>query len=72
MTDIADESFKQIEQFINDGINLKKPENKLKPIGECHYCGEPFTSRDLNKLFCSNIHAEEYEREEFLRKQNIF
>jgi hypothetical protein len=72
MADEADLAFNEQETNIKFAIAFSKKENiKLKPIGECHYCGEPFTS-NLNKLFCNPSCEKSYIKEQELIRQNSF
>jgi hypothetical protein len=70
MADEADLAFDEQEANIKLAIaNSKKESIKLKPIGECHYCGEPFTG-NLNRLFCNPSCEKAFVKEQELMRQN--
>jgi len=67
MVDEADLAFEEQEAFIKYSMANRKKENSLKPIGECYYCGEPFTNK-LDRLFCSPKCEKAYMKEQELLK----
>jgi len=65
MVDEVDLAFEEQEAFIRYAMVNRKKESNLKPIGECHYCGEPFTN-NLDRLFCSPNCEKAYVKEQKL------
>jgi len=62
--DRADEINQKHQQQSIEKI-LKTEQPKLKPIGECYYCGEPFKKSEREiKLFCNGSHATFFEEEQ--------
>jgi hypothetical protein len=71
MTDEIDLAFNEQESSIERAVANRKKEEKLKPIGECHYCGEPFINNP-DRLFCGSGCEKAYAREQFLISQNRY
>jgi len=71
MSDQADLAFNEQESVIENALAYRKKEVRLKPIGECYYCGKPFTS-NIDRLFCNSTCEKNYMKEQELIKQNRF
>jgi hypothetical protein len=61
MADEADIAQIQNEIVEREALKYRRPINTIAPIGECHWCGEPFEADSL-KLFCNGVCAGLHDR----------
>ena len=61
MADEVDIAQAQNEKAMEAILQYRKPIAKIHPIGECHFCSEPFEDGSL-KLFCDSNCAKAYDR----------
>jgi len=66
MADEADMA-QQTESLYLDAALRRRPGPELPAIGICHYCGEAVHS---SAKFCDNECADEWDREQSLRRKN--
>ena len=59
--DDIDRANEQAQMILDHNLSVRNPVGKIRPIGECHWCGEQFEDSSL-KLFCNSDHAKLHHR----------
>lgn len=61
MADDIDRANEQAQGQLEAALAHRKPVPNIKPMGECHWCGEEF-EKDSLKLFCDGGCATRFNR----------
>lgn len=67
MSDLVDDCANECDAFVAEGILKQKNNNRLLPIGYCHYCNEKLFNSTM--LFCDNGCREDYETTEAIKNK---
>lgn len=67
MSDLVDDCANECEAFVAEGISKQKNNNRLLPIGYCHYCNEKLSNSSM--LFCDSACKEDYDITESIKNK---